>query len=83
MARGWESKQTEAQQEDAARNTRPRPQQSPEAIARMQQRQSLELSRTRTLQQLASASAPAHRRTLQEALAALNARLAAMDDPAD
>ena len=83
MARGWESKQTEAQQEDASRKAPLRPRQSPETIARAQQRESLQLSRSRTVQQLTLASAPPHRRMLQAALAAIDARLAALDEPAE
>ena len=73
MARGFDSKFVEAQQEEAAR----RPSGSAVALspaerAAAQRRRTLELTRTRTERDLNSATAPAHREMLQQALAALD-----------
>jgi hypothetical protein len=77
MARGFESKSVEAQQEEAARGRKPvRPAQSPEERAREERRRALELSRKRAESDLRLAAVPAHRRMLEQALAALDAELA-------
>jgi hypothetical protein len=78
MARGWESKAVEDQIEQA--NERARSLQSledlpPEERARRERLESLMLSRTRTLDQLESATRPAHRQMLQRTLAALEAEI--------
>jgi len=78
MARGWESKSVEAQQEDATRAGRG-PSRSPEALALRERRRALELARTRAQNDLARASAPAHRQMLETAIAALDARIAALE----
>ena len=76
MARGWESKAVEQQQEEAAadKNARKAPK-SPEQIAEENRRKSFELSRHRILQQLQVACNPRHRQMLEKALADLDARL--------
>jgi hypothetical protein len=76
MARGWESKAVEQQQEEAAadKNARKAPK-SPEQIAEENRRKSFELSRQRILQQLQVACNPRHRQMLEKALADLDARL--------
>jgi len=76
MARGWESKAVEQQQEEAAadKNARKAPK-SPEQIAEENRRKSFELSRQRILQQLRVACNPRHRQMLEKALADLDARL--------
>ena len=76
MARGWESKAIEQQQEEAAadRNARKAPK-SAEQIAEENRRKSVELSRQRILQQLQVACNPRHRQMLEKALADLDARL--------
>jgi hypothetical protein len=76
MARGWESKAVEQQQEEAAadKNARKVPK-SPEQIAEENRRKSFELSRQRILQQLQVACNPRHRQMLEKALADLDARL--------
>lgn len=75
MARGWESKAVEEQQQEAERRaleeTTAPPADSPEARARRAQLASLELSRSRTLDQLERATNPAHREMLQRTLRAL------------
>jgi len=76
MARGFESKSVEAQQEEAARGkVNTRPQMTPEQQAMEQRRRTLELTRTRACHDLSRASAPAHRRMLEEAIAALDRQI--------
>jgi hypothetical protein len=76
MARGWESKSVEQQQEEATSSTQQRGKPlSAEQIAENQKRKGLELSRRRILQQLEVASNPQHRNMLEAALAELNAQL--------
>jgi len=75
MARGWESKAVEQQQEEAAANKTNRKPRSVEQIAEDQRRQSLELSRQRILQQLQVACNPRHREMLEKALADLDEQL--------
>jgi hypothetical protein len=80
MARGWESKSVEQQQEEATFSTQQRRQQlTPEQIVEQQKRKGLELSRQRILQQLEVASNPQHRSMLESALAELNAQLKVAD----
>lgn len=79
MARGWESKSIEAQQEAATDRPSEAPDSrqnnSPEARARRDRLVSLRMSRSRTLQQLESATNPKHREMLQKALRTLEAEL--------
>lgn len=76
MARGWESKSVEQQQEEAAssriKSARPL---TPEEVAREQKKRGLELSRKRILQQLETATNPQHRQMLDAALADLEKRI--------
>jgi hypothetical protein len=81
MARGWESKSIEAQQEEASRHRSKGPHRSPEDAARADRRRALELSRTRAAADLERATVAAHRKMLERALAALDAQLAALDEP--
>ena len=79
MARGWESKSVEQQQEEAT-SSQPRGKVlTPEQIAEQQKRRGLELSRQRILQQLEMASNPQHRSMLQAALAELDTQLKATE----
>jgi hypothetical protein len=79
MARGFESKQVEAQQEEAARGRTPiRPELSEEERARLERQRALQLSRKRLEAELSRASAPAHRVMLEQAIAALEAELQAL-----
>ena len=82
MARGWESKEIESQMEAAAERqiTSSRQQRRPEEIARERERESLELSRTRVLQDLAKANNPKYRELLERSLSFLNAKLAELED---
>lgn len=77
MARGWESKDVESQVEEtqAPQQKAPRGQKSPEQIRREQQRKDLQLSRTRVLNDLATATHPNHRKSLEAALAHLEKEL--------
>jgi len=79
MARGWESKSIEAQQSEARESSKPGPKLSPQAAARMRERESLRLSRQRVLQQLERTQNPRHRALLQAELAALDERLSAYE----
>ena len=78
MARGWESKAVEDQIEQAnerALKQQPLEDLSPEVRARRERLESLRLSRARTLDQLESATRPAHRQMLQRTLRALEAEM--------
>ena len=77
MARGWESKGIESQQEEAARSHTPRPALTPEQRLQEQRRRSIELTRARTVADLASATAPHHREMLERAIEALDEQLKA------
>jgi hypothetical protein len=81
MARGWESKSVEEQQDAAAREraTRQAPAPSPADQAKAQAREGLRLARVRTLASLQSACQPRHRAMLEQQLAHLDAQLAALD----
>ena len=75
MARGWESKAIEAQQEEHSRRPSKGPALSAEERASVERRRALELARSRTAHDLSRATAPAHRRMLEQALAALDEQL--------
>ena len=81
MARGWESKSVEEQQDAASREraVRQAPAMSEADQARAQEREGLRLARVRTLATLQSACNPRHRAMLEETLAHLDAQLAALD----
>ena len=77
MARGWESKSVEAQQEEAsAKSGRSGKRMiSAEEAAAFREKESLRLARQRVLQQLEASSNPRHQKVLQDALAALEEKL--------
>lgn len=76
MARGWESKSVEAQQDEARQqSSESRTKMSPEQAARSRERENLRLSRQRVAQQIESSQNPRHRKVLQDALAELDQRL--------
>jgi hypothetical protein len=81
MARGWESKAVEAQQQDAAAENRRRRSApiSDEEIRTRTERATLMLARTRALSDLQHACAPAHRAMLEQAIADLDQRLKALE----
>jgi hypothetical protein len=76
MARGWESKSVEAQQEEAASAAdKPTNQYSPERVAARQQREGLALMRKKLEHDLDAASNPRHREMLERALQDLDRRM--------
>jgi signal recognition particle GTPase len=80
MARGWESKSVEQQQEEARSSRSPKTAPLTKQQRNAQQRRrGLELSRQRVLDQLKLASNSHHRTMLESALADLNAQLARED----
>jgi hypothetical protein len=80
MARGWESKSVEAQQDEAAaRRTAKRPSMTPEQRAIEDKRRTLTMSRTRAEADLNRATAPQHRKLLEHTIAALDQQLAELD----
>jgi len=85
MARGWESKSVEAQQEEQAARGEKAPAVSPEEAARVERRRLLELTRARAIADLATARSPAHRQMLEAAIRALDDQLKSLsvtDPPA-
>jgi hypothetical protein len=79
VARGWESKHVEAQQEAVNTAAAPATPLSPAEIERRTRRATLMLARTRALADLQHACAPAHRGMLEQAIAELDRQLAALD----
>ncbi|MDT5156453.1 MAG: hypothetical protein QOC61_2230 [Acidobacteriota bacterium] len=81
MARGWESKSVESQQEESVRESEQRDSQptSPEERARLERLASLTLSRTRTLDRLERATNVAHRAMLKRTLLALEREIAELN----
>jgi hypothetical protein len=76
MARGWESKSVEAQQEEAKdKSPTLRRKLTVQEAAREREREGLRLSCTRIRQQLASTLNPQHRTLLEKALADVEQRL--------
>jgi hypothetical protein len=76
MARGFESKMVEFQQEEAARREKARkPELTADEQAQQAKRQTLELARARAAADLERATAPAHRKMLEQAIASLDAQL--------
>jgi hypothetical protein len=75
MARGWESKSIESQQDEAGRKTSDKPALTEAQRAQFQQKAGLELALAETQAQLTVACRPAHREMLQLRLAAIHAQL--------
>jgi len=79
MARGWESKSVEAQQDEASRSVaRPQRPLTPEERERGQRRQTIELARRKAAADLARARTPAHRSLLERAIRDLDGQLAGL-----
>ena len=74
MARGWESKSVEQQQEEAT-SQKTGVQLSPAQIEEANRLRGLGLSRSRILQQLPEATNPRHRQMLESALAELDRQI--------
>ena len=75
MARGWESKSVEQQQDLAAGERKKGPALTPEEGERQRQLASVTLARRRVEQQLAVARNPRYRQTLEMELKALDEKL--------
>jgi hypothetical protein len=75
MARGWESKSVEQQQEEAVTQKTGRKVLTPQQTAEENRRRGLLLSRQRVVQQIEAASNPRHRQMLEAALAELDRQL--------
>ncbi|MGA8027482.1 MAG: hypothetical protein WB992_10065 [Bryobacteraceae bacterium] len=83
MARGWESKAVESQIEAAERreSESKAAQISAGEMKLQKERESIELSRTRVLQDLAAATNPKYCEQLQRSLKYLDEKLAALNEP--
>ena len=83
MARGWESKSVEQQQEEMSEQRRtaraPISPISPNDQQRNRKREGLLLSRKRLTQQLPAAGNPRHRRILEQAIAELDSQLSSFE----
>lgn len=81
MARGWESKAVESQIEASEnRNTnKSRLPLAPEQLKKQRERESLELSRTRVIDDLSSAQNPKYRKLLEQSLQFLDEKLRSLD----
>jgi hypothetical protein len=75
MARGWESKAVEAQQEEAVRAGKATRPETAEERERGARRRTLELARARATADLGRATTAAHREMLRRAIADLDDRL--------
>lgn len=78
MARGWESKSIEAQQDEAVREKRRQPVLSEAERAREEKRRTLLLTRSRTAEDLSRATVPQHRRMLEQTIAAIDEQLSTL-----
>jgi len=76
MARGWESKSVEAQQEEAAgRNIREKPRLTREGAARLREGENLRLALQSVVQQLKRSHNARHRAMLEQAQADLERKI--------
>jgi hypothetical protein len=79
MARGWESKWIESQQDDARAKASTRPVLTPEERACADRRTSLQLALSRTQAELQTACRPAYREMLRLKLETLQHQLAELE----
>lgn len=81
MARGWESKSVASQKEDAKEKKKKAGRAKPKAdfTERTAKRESLELSKKRIVRELAEATAPLRKASLQHALRFLDDELRKLD----
>lgn len=81
MARGWESKDVQSQVESSQtpKGTDGK-HKSADQVHREQERKGLQLSRTRVIHDLESATNPNHRRSLEAALAHLEKKLSELSE---
>jgi len=75
VARGWESKSVELQQDEARSTGEPKRHLSPEQREIESRKEGLNLSRSRILEQLNATQSPLYRKTLEQALAALDEQI--------
>ena len=75
MARGFESKSVESQQEEAQRSKITRPMLGPEDQARQSRKAGLELALAQTQSEMKAACRPAHREMLRLRLEAIQAQI--------
>ena len=76
MARGWESKSVEAQQDEAAaRATSEKPRLTRESASRLRDKENLRLSLQSVVQQLERSQDPRHRALLERAMADLQRKI--------
>jgi hypothetical protein len=79
MARGWESKSVEAQQDEAAaRSTSEKPHLTQEEANRLRERETLRLALQSVVEQLARSLEPRRRAMLEQALGDLQGKLQAL-----
>ena len=78
MARGWESKSIEAQQDDAARERGLKPALTEQQRVDADRRRTLDLTRARAVDDLRRATSPANRRMLEQAIAAIDEQLSSL-----
>jgi len=79
VARGWESKAVEDQQQEARKGAAPAAAKvDPAEAARKAERATLQLARTRALADLQHACAPAHRAMLEAAIRDLDEKIKAI-----
>jgi hypothetical protein len=82
MARGWESKSVEAQQDEAAERTASeKPHLTREEADQLREREALRLSLENIHQQLARGQNPRRRAMLEQALADLTRKIQALGAP--
>jgi hypothetical protein len=79
MARGFESKMVEFNQEEAARRRPTAAPLGPGEQARLARRATLALARTRAVSDLATATRPAHKAMLEQAIKSLDDQLSTLD----
>jgi hypothetical protein len=76
MARGWESKSVEAQQDEASeRNPSDKPRLTREAAARLREKENLRLSLQNVIQQLGRIQDARHRSMLEQARSDLERKI--------
>jgi hypothetical protein len=80
MARGWESKDIESQVEAKQTKGADGKRKTADQLHREQEREGLQLSRTRVMHDLESATNPNHRKSLEAALAHLEKKLSELAD---
>jgi hypothetical protein len=75
VARGWESKSVELQQDDARASAEPKPRLTLEQKEIEARKEGLKLSRSRILEQIHATENPRYREILQQALAELEGQI--------